>query len=719
MSSSARGQSVLGSVSSRLPHSTIIGWGSLFGHKPKRPAPVTLQGLPFDKVRPNSPFAHSIVAAGAGQTHACFVCDDGAFIMIGGNRYGQSGRPTSGVSKPAMGEGVAKSRLLTDDPTAECTPLFFDLGFPPSEAPDAVSCGSNFSLFYKRGGRTVVGVGNNHMGQLATGHKVTWGNDGGFAEWGEEPEWAVREPSTTVERESVFLCEPTDPTTNSVQEATVRKRIQKARTPGESWPDAWARHIPLTIPSPPDTAARNDLLQYGIKEIVCGTNHTLIWLNNDVVYCCGSNLAGELGLGNTLSPMNPLPIWSLDHHICRVDGVHRDDTAGQLAAVEAMPPVEEVIKHLGSWRDIWANRKLKQIACGNGFSMFLTTDGRVFGCGANRLDQIGRITYEVQAVSHTRPHPDTHLPVLVKVKHIAAMSEMSIFVTTNNEVLVRGGIEGMGVFTHDRLHPLLPLEGDVVSEARIASLLQRREKKGPLSESAKEELIQQYRQRHPPIVKVWASGNNAFLQYDDGRIVGFGANLDSQVQIIDGSGLLLRRRLGGAQEGSGISIKEGVNYAPGCVFDKVALMCPACEGVVGRTHLAMGVGFVMMAVEGDVALEEVLANKYRAERDLKRSVGIATDDVVMSDILLPPTVPEESNPPPADFALKMAPVAERAEGVTGGARGALPGRRGVLSKAIFRSVPTSAPPGAYDAPAPAAPPSPRPPTTAPKRKIVW
>lgn len=707
----------LGVVSKRLPHSTVIGWGSLFGHKPKRPSPVTLQGLPEGSPS-KGPFDHVFVAAGAGQTHVCFVCEGGEVVMMGGNRYGQAGRPSGSAPKPSF----AQSGLVGEDVAAECTPLYFDLGFPPQEAPNAVACGSNYSLIYRKGGQTVVGVGNNHMGQQGIGHKASWSNEGGFAQWETSPSWATREPYTVVDREVVSLCRPELPVTDSEQETAYRKRMQRSRMPGESWESCYSRNVPLTIPAPIDTPPTNDLARFGIKEIVCGTNHTLIWLNNDVVYACGSNLSGELGLGQSTSPMAPAHVWSLDRHVCRVEGVHRDDVDAQRAAIAATPKPDEAIAHLGTWEDIRSNRKLKQVACGNGFSLFLVADGRVYGCGSNKHDQIGHMSPEVEAVNPSRINPEDYQSLLVKVKLIAAMSDMAVFVSTSNEVLVRGGMEGVGVFTLNRLHAVLPLPSDVLSEAKVAALLQKRDAKRaakglpPLSASAREELSEQYRQRHPPIAAVWGQEKNVFLQYDDGRIVGFGVNLDSQVQIVDGPLLLMQRRLNGEADGS-VNIAKAVNYAPGSILDRVALVGPPCPQIVGRTHLAVGLGFVMMVIEGDAPYEDVLAYKYRRERDLKRSVGIEADDVVMSDILLPPVVPEEANPPPADFDANVIPnLQDEPAPVAGAKRDVLPGRRGVLSKALFRNVPTSAPPGAYGAPLPA---SSEPKRTAPKRTIMW
>ena len=83
----------------------------------------------------------------------------------------------------------------------------------------------------------------------------------------------------------------------------------------------------------------------GIKQIVCGANHSML-TTKDSVYACGNNCYGQLGLG---------------------DEVDRNTFT--------------LIPNTPS--------NIKQIQSGNYYSMLLTDDDTVYACGGNHEGQLG------------------------------------------------------------------------------------------------------------------------------------------------------------------------------------------------------------------------------------------------------------------------------------------------------------------------------------------
>lgn len=84
-----------------------------------------------------------------------------------------------------------------------------------------------------------------------------------------------------------------------------------------------------------------------IAFIACGGNHSFALSCSGTVFGWGKNTSGQLGLNNEISQSFPCQLKTL------------------------------------------RNVRVKYIACGEDFSVFLTQDGGVFTCGSGRYGQLG------------------------------------------------------------------------------------------------------------------------------------------------------------------------------------------------------------------------------------------------------------------------------------------------------------------------------------------
>ena len=75
------------------------------------------------------------------------------------------------------------------------------------------------------------------------------------------------------------------------------------------------RNIPSKIPNlpnlPKDQSVLGRILLPPIKYVACGTHHTLFVDCDDIVYSCGSNFFGQLGLGDDNDRNIPSKILNL------------------------------------------------------------------------------------------------------------------------------------------------------------------------------------------------------------------------------------------------------------------------------------------------------------------------------------------------------------------------------------------------------------------------
>jgi len=122
----------------------LLIWGQFHTHRSRVPVCANLRGT------------HGHVAAvAAGSKHIAIVSGEGHIALIGSNRHGQIGQPVD--------------TALTHN---EMKPYLYEFDYMPDEPRlNAVSCGCNFNIFYKRHSNFGVVIGSNTYGQLGLGHK--------------------------------------------------------------------------------------------------------------------------------------------------------------------------------------------------------------------------------------------------------------------------------------------------------------------------------------------------------------------------------------------------------------------------------------------------------------------------------------------------------------------------------------------------------------------
>ncbi|KAG8341956.1 hypothetical protein TRVL_07218 [Trypanosoma vivax] len=228
-----------------------------------------------------------------------------------------------------------------------------------------------------------------------------------------------------------------------------------------------------------------------IRNISCGFNHSILQLSSGALFSFGSNTWGELGIGSTVSPMEPTPIRFFEKR-----GV-----------------------------------EITKVAAGNSFSLFLTSDGRVYGCGATNHGQLVAnefepvpvpITRDFQTGAPTQPVPRTSKGArLIRIKDIACMGTMAAYLSHSNELLIQGSLPDYGCqVTAPRLE---------VVDQRPAIEHFRKIMQNQLGEGCGHALEDE---RGFDIVQLVQGPATLLVVYRNGCVSGLGANAEGQLQSV-------------------------------------------------------------------------------------------------------------------------------------------------------------------------------------------
>jgi alpha-tubulin suppressor-like RCC1 family protein len=148
-----------------------------------------------------------------------------------------------------------------------------------------------------------------------------------------------------------------------------------------------------------------------IDDVICGKNHTVIRTTHGRLLGCGSNQWGELGTGNTTSPMHPEPM-----------------------------------EHFGKAADARKTHRVKQVAAGNAFTLVLAESGHVYGCGSDEFGQLAQRGQLPTVQVFQRDGSDA----LLRTKAVACGADYTALLTTKDDLFLRGGIPDIGHMSGSR-----------------------------------------------------------------------------------------------------------------------------------------------------------------------------------------------------------------------------------------------------------------------------
>ncbi|EPY24355.1 hypothetical protein STCU_07222 [Strigomonas culicis] len=269
-----------------------------------------------------------------------------------------------------------------------------------------------------------------------------------------------------------------------------------------------------------------------VDEIVCGYNHAVARLTDGSLYAFGSNTWGELAIGHTTSPMDPT----------------------RIAYFDAKP-----------------HMRVRKVAAGNSFTLFLTQDGRVYGCGATNEGQLPPNAFEPVPIPLTRSFQaggagEGGSNKLIRIKDVACVGGMAVYVSSHNELLVQGALSQFGV---------------LVPSPRFAAV----------DQSTVREQFSQLAGRALPadgfaVAQLHPGPSTLLVQYRNGCVAGLGANAEGQ----------LYSRM---KTVNGRSINLAPTFAVSELFP-VFVPSPAAE-VTGRPPwFASGKGFTLLFDNNEV-----------------------------------------------------------------------------------------------------------------------
>ena len=132
-----------------------------------------------------------------------------------------------------------------------------------------------------------------------------------------------------------------------------------------------------------------------VKQVACGNSHTFILKNDGSVWACGQNSYGQLGLGNKTNQktFTKVTISNVKQIACGSDHTFILKTDGSIWACGnneyGQLGLNDTANRTAFSRATTNINNVKQIACGNGHTVIIKNDGSIWSCGYNNRGQLG------------------------------------------------------------------------------------------------------------------------------------------------------------------------------------------------------------------------------------------------------------------------------------------------------------------------------------------
>jgi alpha-tubulin suppressor-like RCC1 family protein len=362
----------------------------------------------------------TISAISCGHSSA-FLTNDGKVYSCGLNDTGQ------------LGSGLRKTLVLTPQPIIALNSLTFS----------AISCGELHTVFLTNDGK-VYSCGNNNQGRLGLGNTLTG------------PSVPTIVPTFSKPRINGSIVNLTLSSQYIVSIAAGYGHTLFVTNEGKVYGNGYnedgrlgindgigGRRVPTLI--------TNIIGPLNITRVACGENFSLFLTNDGKVYSCGSNGSGQLGVNDTSVRYNPTLISTNIGSLTITDiscssyyslfltntgkvygcGYNVHGHLGVNDTADRNVPTL-ITTNIGSLT-------ISAIACGVNHSLFLTNNGKVYGCGLTNSGQLGLNDLETRNV----PTLITTNIGSLTISAIACGADHSLFLTNDGKVYSCGyNIEG-------------------------------------------------------------------------------------------------------------------------------------------------------------------------------------------------------------------------------------------------------------------------------------
>ncbi|XP_048510356.1 X-linked retinitis pigmentosa GTPase regulator-like [Athalia rosae] len=298
-----------------------------------------------------------VVSIVCGDEHSAVVCQSGRLFVFGSNDWGQLGLGHKNhVSKPSCVK-ILKPEKITNVACGRAHTLICTGG------QKIFACGSDQEGQLGRGGLAAgdsssspvlvydCGLAGPRILQIAAGshHSMALISDGGVIAWGSNLEGQLGLPGTTglVNKPTkVPIPEPVRAISTGYYHSAFLTESGLIYVCGE----AESGKLGIVVNFSTQAAPKQLQLPGPAAKIACGGHHSLVLTETGALYCFGSNVSGQLGMGVSVTEVQTPKL------------LPRGDTSGEV---------------------------ITQIAAGESHTAIVTESGKLFMCGDGRHGKLG------------------------------------------------------------------------------------------------------------------------------------------------------------------------------------------------------------------------------------------------------------------------------------------------------------------------------------------